>query len=630
MRIKKRHLRVLACAVAIMAVLALSASAAPFGKKSGASKDAGKKEAAGKEAKKAGKDAKSARGTKAAKGRTLASPVAVETGIDFSVLYDEGLPDAEKIDLAIQWGDCAWLYAYAQRSDADKGLAARAKTAIATYNAAGNVAQFRTGKMSAQVRKVPREIQDGVFAKPAEYLPAVVSALVGKGGSSLGNVKILHDWICDNIAYDADMLFSGKISGQDWQSVLKKKKVVCSGYTNLMSEMCRLAGIEVIGISGWSKGFGYKGYLDDYTDHAWNAVHIGNRWYLVDCTWDAGIVEYKTFVKKYSTSWLFASPRVFLYSHLSEKDDMQYYAPVLTKEQFVKEPYVEPDFFDFGFAFKDPMPDYATIISGPTEYQLSLSGSGKAVAAQLLPDGASSYIPQSVWVNRSGSTVSLELDVPDKSKHTVCVFAFNVSETKWPFYFGIGEFEGDLLPRAEGLFAEKKITEKELDFFKASYYKEQENGRYYLAEDQFATERNNATDKILRLLEMDPHRCNPIIKFDIVSDGQYAGYGRGVVKYPFTYSSYNAATSTRLVSPLVASLSTREPVVFDIESGDYTAFAVADGISFGGSLVPMSRDPKTRHFVLDYEVPDGAQQVIVYGSRNGRNYDGLWVYAVAQ
>ncbi|MBR1912293.1 MAG: hypothetical protein IJ828_08065 [Treponema sp.] len=614
---KKNILSYSLCAILLLVSFSLPVSAASFGNRKSSGKDASKREST-----------KSVKNAKVSKERTVVSSVAVESGIDFSVLYEDGLSDAEKFEKAIQWGDCAWLYSYTRRTDADKALVAKAKSAIATYNTAGNVASFRTGKMSAQVRKVPKDVQEGVFKKPSEYLPSVVSALVGKGGSSLGNVKILHDWICDNISYDADMLFSGKISGQDWESVLKKKKAVCSGYTNLMNEMCRLAGIESIGISGWSKGFGYKGYLDDYTDHAWNAVHVGGRWYQLDCTWDAGIVEYKKFVKKYSTSWLFASPRVFLYSHLSEKDDLQYYAPVLTKEQFVKEPYVEPDFFDFGFAFKDPMPDYTTILTGACEYQLSLFGTGKAVMAQLLPVGGTAYLPQSVWVNRSGNTVSLGLDVPDKTKYTVCVFAYNTAETKWPFYFGISEFEGNLLPRAEALFAEKKVSEKELEHFKDSFYKEKDNGRYYLAEDQFAMERNNATDKIMHLLEMDPHRSNPILKFDIVSDGRYEGYGKNVVKYPLTYSAYNSATSTRLVSPLVSTLVAGNAIRFEIESSDYTALAIFDGVSQRGDLIPMTRDAKTKSFVLEYVVPEDSEQIVVYGSRNGRNYDGLWVYKV--
>ena len=140
---KKALLRC-ACVLALLPALALPVSAGPFGKKSSSNKEAAKKES-----KKADKSAKAA---KTKPGVRYVSPFAVEPGLDFSVLYADGKSDAEKVDRAIQWGDCAWLYAYAQRPDADKGLAARAKTAIATYNAAGNVAQFRTGKMSAQVR----------------------------------------------------------------------------------------------------------------------------------------------------------------------------------------------------------------------------------------------------------------------------------------------------------------------------------------------------------------------------------------------------------------------------------------------------------------------------------------------
>jgi len=45
--------------------------------------------------------------------------------------------------------------------------------------------------------------------------------------------------------------------------------------------MCQLANIESIGITGYSKGFGYSGKIGNQSDHEWNAVHINNKWYLV-------------------------------------------------------------------------------------------------------------------------------------------------------------------------------------------------------------------------------------------------------------------------------------------------------------------------------------------------------------
>ena len=611
-----------ACVFALMASLVLPLPAAPFGRKGGA-KDA-------KSSSKIEKSTKNSKTNRSGTQRIVVSPFAVESGLDFSLLDDDARPESERVDLAIQWGDCAWLYAYTQRAEADKALVATAKAAIAVYNNAGNVASFRTGKMSAQVRKVPKEIQETVFVKPAEYLPSVVSALVGKGGSSLGNVKILHDWICDNIAYDTDMLFSGKISGQDWASVLKKKKAVCSGYTNLMNEMCRLAGIESVGISGWSKGFGYKGYLDEYTDHAWNSVRVGGRWYQLDCTWDAGVVEYKKFVKKYSTSWLFATPRVFLYSHLPEKEDSQYHAPILTKEQFLQEPYIVPEFFDLGFSFKDPMPGYTTVISGPTKFELSLAGSGKGVWAELFSAAGGDIVPQSVWVNRNGSCVSLELDVPNRNDYVARVFASNDAEIKWPYMFGIEEFEEFILPAARRLFIDRKITESERGHFIRSYYKVPEIGCYCLNEDQFDTERNAAVDKIFRLLEMN--RGIPIVRFTIMSDGSYKGYGRGMSKYPLAFGSYVVATATRVISPVPGSLKTGEKIRFEIESSDFTDFALADWISGDyaavlGTPVYMERIPNTNRFRLDYSIQKDTVRIFVYGIRSEQHdIKRFWEY----
>ncbi len=610
-------LRCSACFFTIMVIFALSVSAAPFGKKGTSSKDS-KGFPRSKTAKSAGQ------------GVNAVSPFAVETGIDFSILYADGLSDAEKLDRAVQRGDCSWLYAYTRRSDADKLLVTKAKAAIAAYNSDGDVASFRTGRMAEQVRKVPADIQEKVFEKPAGYLPSVVSSLIGTDGSSLGTVKILHDWICDNIAYDTDMLFSGKISGQDWQSVLKKKKAVCSGYANLMNEMCRLAGIESVGISGWSKGFGYKGYLDEYTDHAWNAVNIGNRWYLVDCTLDAGIVESQTFVKLYSTAYLFTSPRVFLYSHLPEREDSQYYAPVLTKEQFLQEPYIMPEFFDLGFSFKDPMPGYTTVISGPTKFELSLAGSGKGVWAELFSAAGDDIVPQSVWVNRNGSCVSLELDVPDRNDYIARVFASNDAEIKWPYMFGIEEFEEFILPAARRLFIDRKITESERGHFIRSYYKVPEIGCYCLNEDQFDTERNAAVDKIIRLLEMS--RGIPIVRFTIMSDGSYKGYGRGMSKYPLAFGSYVVATATRVISPVPGSLKTGEKIRFEIESSDFTDFALADWISGDyaavlGTLVYMERIPNTNRFRFDYSIQKDTVRICVYGIRSEQHdIKRFWEY----
>ena len=212
--------------------------------------------------------------------------------------------------------------------------------------------------MNPKVRQVPKNIKEQIFITPKETLPALVKFLTGTVADTGSKVKILHDWICDNIAYDVDVFTENGAGLQDYESVLKKKKAVCVGYSNLMSAMCYYAKIEVDIIPGWSKGFNYPGYLREKSDHAWNVVKIGGRWKLIDVTWDAGFVEYGTFIKNYSNHYYNLTPAQFIYSHLPEDEKWQLLSEKerRTPEQFVKEPYIPGVFFEYGLAFGKEAP----------------------------------------------------------------------------------------------------------------------------------------------------------------------------------------------------------------------------------------------------------------------------------
>ncbi|MDR2536000.1 MAG: hypothetical protein LBD29_08230, partial [Treponema sp.] len=229
---------------------------------------------------------------------------------------DPSKTDAELVAQAIQWGDCGFLYAYIERGSENTNpqLVSQAREAIKRYASTDSeAAAYKTDAMEPQVRKVPKELMDKVFTEPEAALPKVVASLIDGVSDQFLKAKILHDWICDTVAYDPDMYISGRIVDQDYVSVLKKKQAVCSGYTNLYNQMCGLANIESMGINGYSKGPGYTGKIGKDIDHAWNGVKINGRWYLVDVTWDAGPMEKRTFIKRYSTAWLFVDSRSFLY-----------------------------------------------------------------------------------------------------------------------------------------------------------------------------------------------------------------------------------------------------------------------------------------------------------------------------
>ncbi|MBR1910727.1 MAG: hypothetical protein IJ828_00035, partial [Treponema sp.] len=254
--------------------------------------------------------------------------------------------------------------------------------------------------MDKRVRSVPASISSAAFKNPKAALAPLVQNLVEGIDDEELKVKVIHDWICDTIAFDAQMYFLGKNKQQDFASVMKKKLALSEGYANLFKEMCSAAGIESVAVKGWSKGFGYAGKLAKKPDYTWNAVKVNGIWKLADVTQDAGIVEIRTWIKHYSTEWLFLEPENFIYSHLPEDASYQFLseAEQRTKEQFEKEPYIAGIFFDLGLALTKNIPLHDTVITGETEYIFSVD-SGTTVTSEIR-DKNQNDVKNASWLNR--------------------------------------------------------------------------------------------------------------------------------------------------------------------------------------------------------------------------------------
>ena len=244
-----------------------------------------------------------------------------------------------EITQALREHNCGVLFDFIQEPQGkDKQLIADAKFILRRYTEPDTDALWHSaGGMDTRVRSFGDFLMENVFLYPEKYLPSAVSKLTADVRNNFHKVKIIHDWMCYYIAYDADTFFGRGRGGQDYNSVIKNRKGVCAGYAALFNEMCRLAGIESIGISGYSKGYGYDEKRGASLDHEWNAVKINRRWYLVDVTWDAGYLDGSAFIRSYTTHYLFLDSSRFLYDHLPADNKYQFFAPVMTKEQFEKD-----------------------------------------------------------------------------------------------------------------------------------------------------------------------------------------------------------------------------------------------------------------------------------------------------
>ena len=105
--------------------------------------------------------------------------------------------------------------------------------------------------------------------------------------SDYEQVKMIYDYICANVSYDwknlNDNAYTLKYTAY---AALINGTAVCQGYANLFYRMA--LGLDID--NRIVVGFGGGAY------HAWNLVDMGDKYYYVDSTWDAGKTEYDYFL----------------------------------------------------------------------------------------------------------------------------------------------------------------------------------------------------------------------------------------------------------------------------------------------------------------------------------------------
>ncbi len=112
----------------------------------------------------------------------------------------------------------------------------------------------------------------------AELDAAVSSALNGLslgGKTEYQKIRAVYDFICANTVYDYDHLGDSSYNLQfTAYAAMINKTSVCQGYANLLYRMLLSVGVDTRIVTSET--------------HAWNIVKIGDLYYNVDSTWDAG------------------------------------------------------------------------------------------------------------------------------------------------------------------------------------------------------------------------------------------------------------------------------------------------------------------------------------------------------
>ncbi|XP_033095749.1 uncharacterized protein LOC117100257 isoform X2 [Anneissia japonica] len=164
---------------------------------------------------------------------------------------------------------------------------------------------------------------------PGQTIRALVEHLMEITSSEYDKSRVIIRWVATNIAYDLNFLNTGSRPSSTAEDVLKKRSGICEGFSNLVLEMCRIAGLECEKICGIAKVFGYK-FGDDLRSakfrHAWNRIKISETWFLCDATMASGYIKRENRKYEYIFQWnegyFLVPPETLRYSHKPDDEEL--------------------------------------------------------------------------------------------------------------------------------------------------------------------------------------------------------------------------------------------------------------------------------------------------------------------
>lgn len=187
---------------------------------------------------------------------------------------------------------------------------------------------------------------DYLKGKPKE----LATFLIKPANNDFEKIRGIFRWVTNNIDYDVKGYLSGGDIYKSPEEAMLSGTAVCDGYAGVVNLLALHAGLEIVKISGFSKGYGYNvGDKIGRSNHAWNAVKIEGNWYLFDATWGAGAVDNSgKYQRNFQEHYFLTPPEKFIYDHFPDDKKWQLINPPISAEKFLNLPYLRPQYFATG------------------------------------------------------------------------------------------------------------------------------------------------------------------------------------------------------------------------------------------------------------------------------------------
>lgn len=307
-------------------------------------------------------------------------------------------------------------------------------------------------KIDAHVLNTPEHAENS--------LESLAAYLIEPADNELEKVRAIFRWVTQNIAYDTEGYFSGSYGDLSPDGVLKSRRAVCDGYAGLFTMLGEAAGLQVVKVVGYSKGYGYA-VGDSYsgqTNHAWNAVKIDDKWHLLDATWGAGYLgDNKKFVRKFQPHYFLTPPEDFIYDHLPSEARWQLLKEPITAKEYADFVYLRPAFFHTGLAIESHR---HSIIRMDNQITVSLRAPDRALLMAQLVQNEKKLDSSLTFIQRREGSVDIHAVTPEAGDYVLRLFARNREEEgryNWALDYRItatGGMKGGY-PKVFSTFSEK-------------------------------------------------------------------------------------------------------------------------------------------------------------------------------
>lgn len=146
--------------------------------------------------------------------------------------------------------------------------------------------------------------------------------------------RALYVWISHNIKYDLNQVNANKRYESEQEiinEVLHDRKGLCQHYAELFHAMSQSVGLQTYVIDGYTRDV-FNNIAT--SSHAWNAIRIDSKYYLIEMTWAAGYTLNGKYVHEFTDNHFMISPQVFILDHMPFDPIWQFLDNPLTNKAF--------------------------------------------------------------------------------------------------------------------------------------------------------------------------------------------------------------------------------------------------------------------------------------------------------